>query len=131
MSFLYTHYTYSLILLVSILGLAVVDWRYKLVASRGSMEQRAFAATIGSLLGFFLLWDILGILLGVFFTNTRYTLGLNIVSPNLPIEEVGFLILLIYSVLIAWTGYQRVIDQQLAKVSKNKQTKNKTRKNRS
>ena len=122
MSFLYTHYAYSLILLISLAGLAIVDWRWKLVASRGTTERQALMATILSLLGFFLVWDILGILLGIFFTSTRYTLGLNLVTPNLPIEEIGFLILLIYSVLIAWTGYQLITERQTAKAGSSKKT---------
>jgi lycopene cyclase domain-containing protein len=100
MQFLETSWTYAAILLVSIGGLMLCDRRWKLVAFRNKNAQKATLLTILVLLALFLAWDIAGILLGIFYTNPRYTLGLNIVTPNLPIEEVFFLILLIYSVLI-------------------------------
>jgi len=61
-------------------------------------------ATITTLLigvSFFLVWDIAGIMLGIFSTNPRYVFGLNFFTPNLPIEEVLFLTLLIYVSLIS------------------------------
>lgn len=120
MTFLYTHYTYSLILLVSLGGLVVLDWRWKLLGGRGKSERQALRATLLCMVSFFLAWDIIGIILGIFFTNPRYTLGVNILTPNLPIEEVGFLILLVYSALLANKGYQYLIQRNPAKKAKQK-----------
>ncbi|MDQ5943985.1 MAG: hypothetical protein QG658_51 [Patescibacteria group bacterium] len=100
MQLLETSWTYAAILAISIGGLTLCDWRWKLVAFRNNNAKKATIITILVLLALFLAWDIAGILLGIFYTNPRYTLGLNIITPNLPIEEVFFLILLIYSVLI-------------------------------
>ena len=100
MQLLETQWTYAVILLVSIAGLILCDMRWKLVAWRNTPAKKATLATIATLVGFFLVWDIAGILLGIFYTNPRYTLGINLGTPNLPIEEVFFLMLLVYSVLI-------------------------------
>ena len=54
------------------------------------------------MLTLFLLWDICGIILGIFRANPQYTLGLNLITPNLPIEEVLFLTLLVYVTLIVY-----------------------------
>lgn len=101
MSWLYTHWAYIAILVVSLAGLSIADRRWKLVffAPKAGARQ-ATLATIGLLVGFFLIWDIVGILLGIFYTNPRFTLGINLLSPNLPIEEVLFLTLLVYSCLL-------------------------------
>ncbi len=100
MQLLETQWAYAVILLVSIAGLTLCDHHWKLVAWRSIVAKKATLATIAVLVGFFLIWDIAGIILGIFYTNSRYTLGINLGTPNLPIEEVLFLILLVYSVLI-------------------------------
>lgn len=51
---------------------------------------------------FFLAWDIVGIVLGVFSTNQAWVTGLYIITPDLPIEEFLFLILLNYQVVLLW-----------------------------
>lgn len=102
MDLLYSPYAYSLILLVSLFGLWLCDRRWHLVAYQPSSGAKH--ATITTLLigvSFFLVWDIAGIILGIFSTNPRYVLGLNFFTPNLPIEEVLFLTLLIYVSLIS------------------------------
>ncbi len=102
MDLLYSPYTYSLILLVSLFGLWLCDRRWRLVAYQPSSGAKH--ATITTLLigvSFFLVWDIAGIMLGIFSTNPRYVFGLNFFTPNLPIEEVLFLTLLIYVSLIS------------------------------
>jgi len=100
MQWLYTHWTYLTLTIVSLLCLALIDRRLKLLIWRSLTSRRATLAAIGSAVGFFLIWDIAGILLGIFNTNTRYTIGLNLFTPDLPIEEVFFLTLLSYSVLL-------------------------------
>jgi lycopene cyclase domain-containing protein len=101
MHLLYTHWAYALILCISLAGLILIDRRWHLVVFRtGSAAKKATLMTLAITTGFFLIWDIAGICLGIFFTNPRYTLGINLLTPNLPIEEVLFLILLVYSILI-------------------------------
>lgn len=117
-AFLYTHWTYSGILLVSLLGLTYLDWRYGLVIfdskkrpTKTSPRLLAFLSTLFTMLIFFLIWDISGIILGIFRTNSSYTLGLNLITPNLPIEEVLFLTLLIYVTLLVYKVSPRLLEK--------------------
>lgn len=121
MNWLYSHWAYAAILLVSLSGLTLADYRWKLVyfSSRPGARQ-ATLATLGLMVGFFLIWDIAGIILGIFYTNPRFTLGLNLTTPNLPIEEVGFLTLLVYSCLLADVWLRRVYDKRLTQVRQTK-----------
>ena len=105
---IHSHWAYLAIVLLSLGGLALLDWRLKLVAFdqsadwRQSPRMKATLATLASLIGFFLVWDISGVALGIFRTNPRFTIGLNLVTPNLPIEEVFFLALLTYVTLVVY-----------------------------
>ncbi len=62
------------------------------------------ALILASLVGFFLVWDVMGIILDVFFTNQQYVSGLYVVTKDLPIEEFLFLTHVCYfSVLLSLT----------------------------
>jgi lycopene cyclase domain-containing protein len=55
----------------------------------------------------FLIWDLVGIALGIFFRGSGpYLTGITI-APELPIEEVFFLTLLSYTILIAYLGFAK------------------------
>lgn len=94
MNWIAQHHTYLTILLLSIFGLAVADWRYKLVIFRNA---HAALKTWAVMLVFFLAWDVAGICLSVFSTNQSYVVGIHLITPDLPIEEVLFLTLLAYT----------------------------------
>jgi lycopene cyclase domain-containing protein len=96
MMLLQLNYAYLAILIISLVGVGIADWRYKLVLFK---SRRAALKTWAALMVFFLLWDIAGILLGVFSTNQAYVIGVSLFTPNLPVEEVLFLTLLIYTSL--------------------------------
>ena len=98
-------YTYLLILVLSLSGLGLADWRYKLVVFDNS---KAALASIALLTGFFLCWDVVGLWLEIFSTNQAYVSGLYIVTPNLPIEEILFLVLLNYVTLICYQAFRRL-----------------------
>ncbi|MEI7819076.1 MAG: lycopene cyclase domain-containing protein [bacterium] len=106
MDWLYTNWAYSVIVLVSLVGLVLLDWRCKLILFRSNASFKAGLATVGCLVGFFLIWDIAGILLKIFYTNPRFTLGVNLGTPNLPIEEIMFLILLSYVMLLIYRLFE-------------------------
>jgi lycopene cyclase domain-containing protein len=56
---------------------------------------------------FFLIWDLAGISLGIFFRgNAPYLTGI-LLSEELPLEEVFFLILLSYSALLLLKAFGR------------------------
>ena len=92
-------------LLVSIAGLLVIDRCFRLFL---------FAAPLRALLvlaigvGGFLAWDLAGIGAGIFFEGKRALLvGLDL-APQLPVEEVAFLVLLCETTMVA-AGLTRLL----------------------
>jgi lycopene cyclase domain-containing protein len=84
---------YLLALAVSIAGMVVLDKRSGLFFWN---DARRAAIVLPAGVLFFLIWDLFGIGLGVFFRGeTPYMTGLQL-APELPIEEVLFLTLLCY-----------------------------------
>lgn len=84
---------YFAALLVSLAGMIVLDRRYRLFFWR---DARRASIVLVSGVVFFLLWDLAGIGLGIFFRGeTAFMTGL-LIAPELPLEEVFFLTLLGY-----------------------------------
>jgi lycopene cyclase domain-containing protein len=99
-----SNFAYLTCLLVGLGGLAVIDWRYKLVWWH---DARRTARTMVIGIIFFLVWDIAGVSLGIFFPgNSPYDTGLMLL-PGVPIEELFFLTLLMYQTLILWQAVKR------------------------
>ena len=90
-------YTYLAILFFSILGMIIIDWRYKLVFY--DMPKPATRA-IATMMAILLFVDVIGINWNIFATNPKYVSGVFLGNPNLPIEEIFFLFLLCYFVLV-------------------------------
>ena len=91
-------------LLVSLAGLGMLDWRYRVALFA---DARRTLATVGLGVVFFLLWDGLGVGLGIFFRgDAPYMTGL-VVAPEIPVEEVLFLTLLCYQTLLLWLAFER------------------------
>lgn len=95
----YTHYFYLGILLFSIAGLLLADWRYHLALW---CDWRASLISISIVMVLLLAGDIAGIKLGIFSTNQDFVSGIHLLSPNLPVEELFFLFLLCYVTLIVF-----------------------------
>ncbi|AZZ56258.1 lycopene cyclase domain-containing protein [Rathayibacter iranicus] len=84
---------YLLALAVSITGMVVLDRRFRLFFWA---DARRAAIVLPAGVAFFLVWDLVGIGLGVFFRGeTSYMTGI-LLAPELPVEEVLFLTLLCY-----------------------------------
>ncbi|GEK20229.1 lycopene cyclase domain-containing protein [Cellulomonas xylanilytica] len=99
MSFLYLG-----ALLLSLGGLAVLDRRFRLAF--WSAPRRA-ALTVGIGVVAFLLWDGLGLVLGIFARgDSPHMTGL-LLAPELPVEEAFFLALLCYTALLSWRALDR------------------------
>jgi lycopene cyclase domain-containing protein len=84
---------YLLALLIALTGMVLLDRRFALFFWRDS-----FRALIVLVVGvvFFLVWDLQGIGLGIFFRGeTTFMTGIQI-APEMPIEEPFFLVLLCY-----------------------------------
>jgi lycopene cyclase domain-containing protein len=84
---------YLIILLVTIGCMMLLDWRHRLFFWVAPLRA-AVVLTAGVL--FFLVWDLFGIGLDIFYRGeTSFMTGLQI-APELPLEEVFFLIFLCY-----------------------------------
>ena len=84
---------YLLTLLVSLGGMVVLDWRFRLFFWR-SPGRAALVLGIGVL--FFLGWDLAGIGLGIFYRGETSLMTGVLLAPELPLEEFFFLTFLCY-----------------------------------
>ena len=86
-------FLYLAALLVALVGMVVLDRRFRLFFWQGATRAGVVLA-IG--LVFFLVWDLQGIRLGIFFRGeTSFMTGWQW-APELPLEEPLFLLLLCY-----------------------------------
>lgn len=89
-------YSYLIALSISIFGMAVIDRRLKL-----SFWEDGFRASLTIIISVsvFIIWDLMGIKLGVFFSGGCEYMMPYFIVDQFPIEEIFFLILLTYSTL--------------------------------
>jgi len=96
---------YAAALLVSLACLILLDVRFRLVFARAPLRS-AIVLLIG--LVFFLVWDAVGISLGVFrHVDSRWATGI-VLAPEFPLEELLFLVFLGYLTLILLSGWRHV-----------------------
>ncbi|MFZ1301832.1 MAG: lycopene cyclase domain-containing protein [Candidatus Microsaccharimonas sp.] len=99
-----THFFYLAALLVAISGLFTIDAKYKLAFF---YDRARTIKVIGIGMAVFIVWDILGIVLGIFLHgDSAYSLPF-VIAPQFPIEELFFLFLLNYTTLILYRGIRR------------------------
>ncbi len=90
---------------ISLLCLSFIDYRFKLAFFH---DARRTAITLAVAIGLFIIWDILGIALGIFYHGgSSFTLSVRLL-PEFPIEELLFLTLLTYVTLLAYRWFERV-----------------------
>lgn len=90
-------------LVFGITGLAILDWRYKLAFW---LDARRTWATTLTAVAAFVVWDFLGISLGIF-KGGQSPLQLPFsLAPHFPFEEFFFLFLIAYSTLIIYRGVE-------------------------
>ncbi|WP_281887342.1 lycopene cyclase domain-containing protein [Agromyces rhizosphaerae] len=100
---------YLAALVLSLAAMCAIDARFRLVF--WDSPGRA-AAVIGIGVAAFLVWDLAGIALGVFFRGeTEFMTGI-LLAPELPLEEVLFLTFLCYLTLVLVLGTRRVLDRE-------------------
>ena len=103
-------FAYLACLLVSLAGMVVLDVRRKLFLAH---DPRRGAAVLAAGLVFFLAWDLAGIGLGIFrHSPSRFATGW-MVAPQLPVEEVVFLLFLCYLTM----NLVRLVEQAVARRS--------------
>lgn len=97
-------FVYLIALLVSLLGMVALDHRFKLaffVNARRSTVVLALALVI------FIAWDLAGIGLGIFSKGvSAFSLPIELL-PELPLEELFFLVLLNYLSLLTYRYISR------------------------
>jgi len=97
---------YLVALLVSIAGLVTLDLRWRLFL--GAAPGRAAVVLAVGVAGF-LLWDLAGVGLGVFFEGRNpFLVGIDL-APDVPLEELFFLILLCLSAMESFALAERVL----------------------
>jgi lycopene cyclase domain-containing protein len=101
--------SYLLILILSLVGLYLLDRTHKLAFT--ASPKRAFWSMAPAFV-VFVIWDIAGIGLGIFFRGNNTLLTGIQIFPEFPIEEIFFLALLCYSTLIALTWISKVLNRQ-------------------
>lgn len=99
-------FLYLAALLVSLTGMVMLDRRFRLF-----FWQDARRATVVLTTGivFFLIWDLAGINLGVFFRGTGQWMTGILLAPELPLEEVFFLTLLCYMTMNVFAALRKVV----------------------
>ncbi len=99
MSFLYLG-----ALLISLAGIGLLDFRHKLAFFGGAVVRSSVIMVVS--VSFFLVWDVVGIATGVFFRGGGPWMTGVLLGPELPLEELFFLMVLTYSTLVSylWAG---------------------------
>lgn len=92
-------YLYLFALLFSILGVGLLDWTHRVAFF---VDPRATLLAVGLSVVVFLIWDIVGIANGIFFRGDAPHLSGILLAPELPLEELFFLILLSYNTLVVY-----------------------------
>jgi lycopene cyclase domain-containing protein len=93
-------------LLLALGGLAMIDHRWRLAFWD---RPRTAALCVGAGVVGFLLWDVAGLVLGIFARGESPHMTGLLLAPDLPVEEAVFLTLLCYNALLAWRGLDRVL----------------------
>jgi lycopene cyclase domain-containing protein len=96
---------YAAALLVSLACLVLLDVRFALVFAR-TPRISSIVLLIG--LVFFIVWDVVGISLGVFrHVDSRWASGV-LLAPQFPLEELLFLVFLCYLTLVLLSGWRHL-----------------------
>lgn len=92
-------FTYLTVLCAGFFGMLVLDRRFALAFFA---DARRTGLTIAAGIAVFVVWDILGITFGIFFSGqSKYMSGWYI-APEFPAEELFFLAFLCYFTLIIY-----------------------------
>jgi lycopene cyclase domain-containing protein len=99
------NFIYLAALLFSLAGLALLDFRFKL-----AFAKNAKAATVALAIPYliFVIWDVAGIALGIFFKGKSHYLSGIMLTKDFPLEELFFLALLCYTTLIVSSSLARL-----------------------
>jgi lycopene cyclase domain-containing protein len=99
-------------LAIALAAMVLLDRRFRLVFWR---DARRAGITLAVGLAFFLAWDAAGIALGVFARGASPAMTGVELAPELPLEEVFFLLFLCYLTLVLIFGARLVLDRVQAR----------------
>jgi lycopene cyclase domain-containing protein len=99
-------FAYLGVLLAGLACMVLLDLRFHLVI-RAAGGRAAIVLVIG--VAFFLAWDVAGIALGIFHRAENTVSTGILLAPELPLEELVFLVFLCYLTLVLWSGTMRLI----------------------
>lgn len=97
-------------LVFALLGTGLLDWRHRLAVFGGAPLRTVIIVFVG--VAFFLVWDVVGIAEGVFFRGSGPWMTGILLGPELPLEELFFLMLLCYSTLVSYLLASHVWSQR-------------------
>lgn len=97
---------YLSLLLGSLGCMLLLDWRFRLFFWR-DWPAAALVTGLGTL--FFLVWDVFGIMLGIFFRGQAAVATGVVLGPEMPLEEPVFLIFLVVCTMVIYTGTIRLL----------------------
>ncbi|WP_435746463.1 lycopene cyclase domain-containing protein [Microbacterium sp. PMB16] len=100
---------YLTALLASLGCMLLLDWRFRLFFWRDAVP--AIIVTVVGL-AFFLVWDIAGIIGGIFFRGEATIATGILLAPELPLEEPVFLLFLVVCTMVIYTGTIRVFTRR-------------------
>lgn len=102
---MFEQFFYLFGILGAIGGLAVLDYRFNLVMALDAVRAIRVMSIGYSV---FLVWDILGVKLNIFFVgSSRFMTHLQLFK-NFMFEELFFIVLLVYLPLILWQGLKHL-----------------------
>ncbi|QRV01756.1 hypothetical protein JTE88_06575 [Arcanobacterium phocisimile] len=110
-----TRFWYLGSILVSFAGLGFLDWRHGITA--GTQRSKVLLAIL-SATAWLLFWDVAGIWFGIFFKGSGpWQIGL-FIAPEIPVEELVFLLFLNYLTLLVFLVARKYRERlPLAKIS--------------
>ncbi len=91
-------------ILFSLVGMMLIDGKYSL-ALRVAPVRTVAAVLIGT--AFFLAWDLVGIVTGVFVKGESPLFVGVMLAPHLPLEELFFLVFLSYLTVVLFAVFDR------------------------
>ncbi|OZB83996.1 MAG: C50 carotenoid epsilon cyclase [Microbacterium sp. 14-71-5] len=97
---------YLVLLLVSMLGVGLVDARWRLFL--WAEPKRALLVLAAGVVAL-LLWDLAGISTGIFAREANPLSTGILLAPHLPIEEPVFLLFLVQVTMVLYTGARRIL----------------------
>lgn len=108
-------FAYLLTLLLSLGAMVLLDHRFRLFFWRSPVRA---AIVLGAGLAYFLVWDLFGIGLGIFYRGETTLMTGLLLAPELPVEEFFFLTFLCYLTMNAVQGARLLLAARAARTER-------------